>query len=345
MRMGSACPEARETTGPDSKGFFTSREESSQDAMATLQYSNRARHTHRDVCDIGRNLEGRSTAVPKALGREVVYAAQIAEVAPPPPDLVELYIHQFMPFPLIPSYSDFSRELPNFPPRAGSDRAEGLKFMKEALSGIALDQARTWEATVPAGLSLLGDMSSLDMRLYQTWARLRWFLIEECNFDYSRIASEIGPDCKDALKKLEDFRKIMVEQLPTRILVIRIANRGPADAKDLKIDITSGGEIYDVTVNQQLNDGKIERSSNRFMITWSVLQPGYVVEVKLWYIWRAVLFGSRMGSQSERFPGYEGIIINHIGISNGRVRRRKRLLADLNAWKSIDVSTGPQRSW
>jgi hypothetical protein len=278
------------------------------------------------------------------LGRVVVYAAQIAEVRPPPPDLIEFKIHEFMPFPRIPVYSDFSREPPNFPSRAGSDRAEGLKIMRETLTGVALEQARSWEATVPRGLSLLGDKSSLDMQLYQTWARLRWFLIEECHSDYSMIAAQIGPDCNEALKKLEKFRNDMVKQLPTRILVIRVANRGGTDAKELKIDITSGGEIYDVTVNQDLNDGKIERSSNRFMITWAVLQPGYVVEVRLWYIWSAVLFGSRTGSQSERFPGYEGIMINHIGISNGKVRRRASLLADLDAWKSIDIPVGPQLS-
>lgn len=279
------------------------------------------------------------------LGRAVVYAAQIAELMPPPPDFVEFTIHQFLPFPPVPVYSDFSREPPNFPSRAGSDRAEGMKIMRETLSGVALEQARRWEVTVPQGLSLLIDRSNPDVQLYQTWARLRWFLIEECHSDFSMIASQIGTDCNEALKKLEKFRNDMVKHLPTRILVIRVANRGGMDAKDLKIDITSGGEIYDVIVNQDLNDGRIERSSNRFMITWAVLQPGYVVEVKLWYIWNAVFFGSRSGSQSERFPGYEGIMINHIGISNVKVRRRSSLLADLRAWKSIDIQVGPQQPW
>lgn len=277
------------------------------------------------------------------LGREFVYATKIAQVMPPPPEMIEFKIHQFLPFPSFPAYSDLSREPVNFPSRAESDRTEGLKIMRETLSGLALDQARRWEATVPRGLSLRGDKSGLDMQLYQTWARLRWFLIEECHSDFSMIASQIGPDCSEALKTLERFRKDMVEHLPTRILVIRVANRGGTDAKDLKIDITSGGEIYDVRVNQDLNDGKVERSSNRFMITWAVLQPGYVVEVNLWYIWKAFAFGSRSGSQSERFPGYEGIMINHIGISNGKARRRTSLLADLDAWKSIDIRVGPQQ--
>jgi hypothetical protein len=153
--------------------------------------------------------------------------------------------------------------------------------------------------------------------------------------------------CTDAITRslvqaLEAIRNDLVEHLPTRVLVIKVENRARSDAKNVTVDITSGGEIYDVVVNDQLPDARIERSNNHFLIKWPTMQSEYVIEIKLWYKWQAVCFGSRMGSQSETFPGFEAVMINHIGIENGKVRRWPRLLADLGAWKSIDARVGSQ---
>jgi hypothetical protein len=281
----------------------------------------------------------------KLLKRQVVYAARVAELMQPPQVGFRLALEDFLPLPVQPSYSDFSSQSPNYPPRALTDRRAIFEGMKEILSDVALEQARAWEAIHAGNMTLLGDMSEPYLRLYQTWVRLRWHLIGKCQGDYSKVAADIGQECAVAIEKLECLKDVFVNQLPTRILVIKVENRSINDARDLTVDVTSGGEVYDVVVNDQLSEGKINRSNNRILVTWPIMQPRYVVEVKIWYVWRAVAFGSRMGSQSDRFPRHEGIIINHIGTSNSKARRYKSLLRDMNAWNSRDITIGKERSW
>jgi hypothetical protein len=281
----------------------------------------------------------------KAAKKQVMYAAKIAELFPKPPEYfaIILPLQEYSPLPSFPVYSELSTRTPNFPPRYFKDRNVTLEKMKSILADAALKQARQWETTLPGIPSLVGaDRSDQNVMLYQTWTRLRWYLFEECDSSYSSLSHKIGPECAVALQTLEDIRNHLLEHLPTRVLIIKVENRGRNDAKDVTVDITSGGEIYDVVVNDQLPDARIDRSENRFMIKWPTTQSEYAIEIKLWYKWKAVLFGSRMGSQSEIFPGFEGVIINHIGVENAKVRRWPRLLADLGAWNSIDVRVGPQ---
>ena len=268
--------------------------------------------------------------------RRVVYAAKVAELQPPRGGLIVGALDKYLP--LRPSfcYSDSSMNQADWPSKANADSEAFYRFMRETLSDLALREAREWERTLPEGLVLLG-VGSAELRLLQTYTRLRWFLIEECGSDFEKLASRIGANCSSALQSLETERQRVLDSLPTRILFLQIKNRMATDAKDLRLEISVGGSIYDASVSERTNP---EQSRNRLFIQLATMQPGYLVEVKIWYRWDAVVFGVRSFAQSEHFPGREGIMINYIGVSNGKVGQQKSLLRDLKAWRSITVPIG-----
>src|ERR1700688_2316710 len=285
----------------------------------------------------------------RAFKLQVVYAAQIAELQQHPPTFVGFQIasplQAFVPLGKgFPSYSDWSTETPNWPPRAHELSTKLGAALQHELSGLALVQARRWERTIDQGLRLIGlDVASdANLALYQTYVRLRWFLLSEAHSDFAIVSSRIGNDCAEALRRLEAELEQLQELLPTRILIVRVANRGSSDARDLRIDVTVGGSIYDVTMNEQRDPGLVENTSNRFSVNFAVLQPGYTVDLRIWYRWQAAAFGSRTLSQCDRFPGREGALINYIGISNGRARPLPRLMRDLRLWRSISTDIGPE---
>jgi hypothetical protein len=271
--------------------------------------------------------------------RRVVYAAKVAELQPQRNVMIVGALDKYVPIPSVFYYSDASIARPNWPSKANDDSEAFYKFMRETLSDLALKEAREWERTLPDGLSLLG-VDSPELRLLQTYTRLRWFLIERCGSAFEAVSSRIGANCSSAMKSLEAERQRVLDAMPTRILILRIKNRMASDTKDLRLEITVGGSIYDVSVNERINPQILEKSRNRLYIQLTTLQPGYVVEVKIWYRWKAVAFGCRSFAQSEYFPGPEGIMINYIGVSNGKVVQEKGLLKDLKAWKSIELAIG-----
>jgi hypothetical protein len=281
---------------------------------------------------------------------DVVYAAQIAELRSQPPTNVGFQIastlHDFVPLKDgFPSYSNWSRERPNWPPKAHADNKQFFARIKQSLSGSALIQARRWERTIPQEMDLIGLPDDSDSKLYLTYVRLRWFLIDKCNSDFAALARSVGSDCGEAVKSLESELKSMLAQFPTRILIVSVLNRGRNDATDLKIDITAGGKIYDTTINGQQESNVLERTGTRFSVTFPILQPGYKVDLRIWYRWNAAAFGSRTFSQYDEFPGREGILINYIVISNGRVRRLAKVLHDLQTWRSLETTIGPERGF
>jgi hypothetical protein len=270
--------------------------------------------------------------------RRVVYAARVAELQQPRGGLIVGILDKYLPFRPSFCYSDSSMD-DAWPSKAKDDSEAFYGFMRETLSDLALKEARDWERTLPNGLALLG-VGSTELRLLQTYARLRWFLIEKCGSDFEALSSKIGPNCSSALQSLETERERVLDSMPTRILILQIKNRMATDAKELRLEISVGGSIYDVSVNERADPKVLEQSRNRLFIQQTTLQPGYPVEVKIWYRWIAVAFGSRSFAQSERFPGPEGIMINYIGVSNGKVAQEKSLLRDLRAWRSIPVPIG-----
>jgi hypothetical protein len=271
--------------------------------------------------------------------KRVVYAATIAELKPPRGALIVGALDEYLPIRPSFCYSNESMDRAYWPSKANADSTAFFKFMQETLSDLALNEARQWERNNFSEMSLIGQ-PSVELDLLQTYTRLRWFLIKSCGSNFARVSSTIGANCSSALQTLETERKRMLESMPTRILILRIQNRMGMDGKELRLEITVGGSIYDVSVNERINPQILEQSNNRLFIQLAALQPGYVVEVKVWYRWEAVLFGSRSFSQSEYFPGPEGIMINYIGISNGKVVQEKSLLRDLKAWNSMDVAIG-----
>jgi hypothetical protein len=287
--------------------------------------------------------------VRRAFKLQVVYAARIAELQQRAPTFVGFQIasplQAYVPFGNgFPSYSDWSTETPNWPPRAHELSTQLGAALQRELAGLALVQARRWERTTDQRMRLLAlDVDSdPNAALYQTYVRLRRFLLEEANSDFAIVSSRIGNDCAEALRRLETELEQMLERLPTRILIVRVANRGSLDARDLRIDVTVGGAIYDVTMNEQRDPGLVERTSNRFSVNFAVLQPGYTVDLRIWYRWNAAAFGSRVLSQCDRFPGREGVLINYIGISNGRARPLPKLMRDLRLWRSMSTKIGPE---
>jgi hypothetical protein len=289
-------------------------------------------------------------AARRMFGLEIVYAARVAELmlpkhaypASPINPVLIIGVELFNPMHGgFPSYSDWSSERPNWPPRAVEDGRHFFEDIRQNLSGLALEQANIWEQTIPPGLILLGLGSSTDEKLYLTYTRLRWFLLDQCHSDYARVSKEVGQAASEAVRTLEVKPAHLLENRPTRVLIVRVANRSSKDAKDLRIDLTAGGAIYDVTLNEERTQSIVSRTSTRFTVTFPVMQPGFSLELKLWYVWKSVSFGCRSHSQFEMFPGFEGMLINYIGISNGRVRARPKLLDDLRSWKSMTVMVGP----
>src|SRR5262249_11954507 len=154
--------------------------------------------------------------------------------------------------------SDWSRERPNWPPRADTENKNLSSEIRRLLSGTALIQARRWEQTIPEELTLLGLPKDADSKLYLTYVRLRWFLFEQCNSDFNVMSRSVGPDCVAAVRTLEAGLKSMQKDLPTRVLLISVANRSQKNATDLKIDITAGGKIYDATINGEQESKVVE---------------------------------------------------------------------------------------
>jgi hypothetical protein len=210
--------------------------------------------------------------------------------------------------------------------------------------GETLKDANEWERTCPPELTLLTDMSSREARLYQTYLRIRWLLVQNGNPDYEHVARAISTRCAEALRSIETESRALLSHFPTRVLIIRIKNRGSQDAKNLRIEVTAGGEIYDVVIDDRQPD-EVKKTDVRLLAKYQVLQPAQTIELRLWYRWSAFSFGSRMGSQSESFPGREGILINHLGFSNGRMMYLPRLLSDIEAWRRIDTRIGPERGF
>ncbi|HEY6447307.1 MAG TPA: hypothetical protein VIY53_12670 [Acidobacteriaceae bacterium] len=273
---------------------------------------------------------------------EPVYAACIAELSQVAPGLlIETPLDKLMPIRRFPGFSDWSIQAPNIPPRAKADSQTLFETIDTQLSGQTLLEANQWERTCPPELKLFGQSSSREFKLYQTYLRLRWLLLKDGAPDYGRVVREAGQRCADALRGIEAAVREQLQHLPTRVLIVRVRNRGARKAKNLHIEATSGGEIYDVVIDNCPN-AEIVTTSVRLSLTCKVIQPGQTVELKLWYRWLAVAFGSRMGSQAESFPGREGMLITHLGISNGRVSHSPRLLADLEAWRSLETKVGPE---
>jgi hypothetical protein len=272
--------------------------------------------------------------------RQVLYAAQIAELRQPPQGGFRPVLDQYLPILSFPSFSDDSVGRPHWPPKANSESDGLFNVMQACLSGAALAEAKELEETIPEGLVLFGPKSP-ELSLVQTYARLRWYLVEKCKGDYAKFSTDVGDACCAALRSVDTESKRLLDEMPTRILVLRIKNRSGKDATDLKLEITVGGTIFDVTVNERNSLEVLEVSLNRVFVKQATVLPGYVVEVRIWYRWISVLFGCPTGQQSESFKGLEGIRIEYLGISNGKVYRSRGLLGDLHAWRSIyvDVSS------
>jgi hypothetical protein len=270
---------------------------------------------------------------------QVVYAARIAEMIPPPPDGFRSVLGQYLPEVAFPCYSDDSIGRHHWPPNASAGSIELFGVMKASLSEQAISEVKRLEAKLPQGLSLIGKRTP-EMDLAEKIARLRWFLVEECNGDYQTLATAVGASSCAALQMFEEKCTRMVSRMPTRIFALRVKNRSRRDATNLKIEITVGGSIYDVTVNERTTSEVLAVSGNRVFIKQDILPPAHLVDVKIWYRWRSVTFGVRTGQQSDQFKGLEGIFIEYIGVSNGKLRRASALLDDLSAWHSIEVSAG-----
>ena len=278
----------------------------------------------------------------RILKARLVYAACIAELSQYAPGLlIETPLDAVVPIRRFPGYSDWSIQAPNAPPRSREDQRKFFEVIATELSGPVLKDANDWERTAPTDLRLLGSTKAPEFKLYETYLRLRWLLLKEGKPSYDRVAKDVGRKCAEALEKIESAINQQLDQLPTRALIIRIKNRGSKDAKDLNIEITSGGAIYDVVINDW-QPSKMEKTTTRLALVYETLRPGQMVELKVWYRWIAVEFGNRMFSQARSFPGREGILINYIGVSNGRVLRMPKLLSDIDAWRSLETEVGPE---
>jgi hypothetical protein len=278
----------------------------------------------------------------KASKMNVVYGACIAELSQYAPGLIfETPLDKIVPIRRFPGYSDWSIQGPNLPPRSRKERNKLFQKIDSELAGEVLKEANEWERNCPPELTLLSQDSSRAFELYQTYLRLRWLLVKDATPNYDRVAHEISLRCAEALRSIESETQEHLAHLPTRVLIVRVKNRGSRDAKDLHIDVTSGGEIYDVVINDR-QPTEIEKTDVRLTANYKVLRPGQTVELKLWYRWLAVDFGSRIGSQAETFPGREGILITYLGVSNGHVLHMPQLLSDVEAWRSLDTKIGPE---
>jgi hypothetical protein len=213
------------------------------------------------------------------------------------------------------------------------DRSDFDAKMRQALSGAAAQEVASWEARTPAKLTFLGgSLDDPQLKLNQSYARLRMLLTEN-HGDYGRVSAIVGPHAAQALRRLEDARRVLATNLPNRAFILRVRNRSPEDAENFTVELKVGGYVYDVTVNEEGEKAhSLQWSPDRINIDVPRLRPGYTNDVQVWYLYLPLsqrVFPDRADVEWEKT---QGVVVDNLGISNGQIRRSSGLLTDLHPY-------------
>lgn len=172
------------------------------------------------------------------------------------------------------------------------------------------------------------------MSLIQRYARLRLLLRIKSKSDYGQVVSTVGPHAARALRRLEDYRKKLLDGLPNRLFVLRVRNQSSQDAEDFILELKVGGEVYDVTVNGENGKAQsLESSPDHIVVNISRIRPGNTTDIQVWY--RYLPLSKRVFPDPADFEWEktQGIVVLNLGVSNGQVHRINKLLVGLDPYE------------
>lgn len=270
----------------------------------------------------------------------IVYDAAVIRLIAPTEGGIGALTNLIEPFPGFPYYSQTSDHPSQWPPRVWKDRtALHTRIEQELAHPAVAAELERWLAANPPSVRAVGG--GIDEPL-QRFLRLRFALAEQNN-DFARLGTLVGPATADALRRLEAQRRELQQNLPNRLLMLRVQNQLNTDAENFTVQFKVGGAVYDVTLNAEGEKARsLEWSPQRLTVEIPRLRPNDIADVQIWY-YRLPLadrvFPSAMDLEWEKT---EGVVIDNLGISNARVRRSPRLLADFQSYQRYAVD--PVRS-
>lgn len=272
----------------------------------------------------------------------VAYDVAIVEMISPSSQGVGAIMNKLEPFPGFPYFSRESDHPSQWPPRVFRDRSAFAQQIRKLLAApdTAAELAR-WQASHPAQVTVVGRRTTGDDAVHR-YAALR-LLLSEHKDDYARIQHVVGPQAATALERLDAARRSIEEDLPNRLLILRVVNQSARDVEEFTVEVHLSGSIYDVTLNALGERAQsLEWTPNRFWVEVPLLRPSYRAELHVWYSTlplSARVFPSPMDVRWEQTAG---IVIENIVASDVTPVRQDDLLDDLAAYHRFPVD--PVRS-
>jgi hypothetical protein len=268
----------------------------------------------------------------------VIYDTAVVRLIQEGEDPVAQIMSQVETYPGFPYYSDVSDKPTQWPPRVFKDRADFQEKILQLLSGDALRETTNWESQNPPSLTIIGgDSDDMKLQIEQSYARLRMLLTDNHD-DFDHVGTIVGPHASEALRKLEIARRGLVTDLPNRVLILRVRNRSPMNADDFTVELNVGGEVYDVTVNEEGEKARsLQWSPDRIDIDIPHLRPGNTTDIQVWYAYLPISERTFPDAADVEWEKTQGVVIDNLGISNGQIRRSKGLLIDLQPYYEYPV--------
>jgi hypothetical protein len=287
-----------------------------------------------------------STATPPASNvsspdsAELVFDVAIVELVDPRDPPILAIEDSMEPYPMFPCYSNESDHPAAWPPRVWRDRQELGKRIETFLEQRTVKRRlAAWKrsensARVESHGSARRTAELARMVKYGT---LRAYFNQKLKGDTGRLIKEFGDDFAKTFLQLEDAREHVKQQMPNRLMVMRIENHQPTHVRELRTEFEVAGTVYDVTLNGEEVLPADENLGKPIVVELSSLKPNYYAEIRLWYTYLPVSERVFPGARDLILEESQGIVFRNLVISNGMVRRDSALLADLEAAQRYHV--------
>ena len=281
-----------------------------------------------------RFLNSISKVVHQTANNSLSYDTAIVEMIYPAESVYGSIMNQIEAFPAFPYFSPESDHPSQWPPQIFNERDAFFKAIVQRLSGPAAMELATWRKNNPPKIKRPGTPETDPVYNY---SMVRYSLTESGR-DFETVRNEIGPACAEALIDLEQMRRGLEENVPNRLLIVRVLNQGDEDITNFRTDISINGSVYDITVNSMGKQAKSEEwTPNRFSIEVPLLQPNYKIDLFVWYYYQPLASKVFPGPMDLKWAQTEGIVIENMVASGVKVIESDHLLNDLPAYNRYPV--------
>lgn len=263
----------------------------------------------------------------------VVYDTAVVELIAPTSFTTGGLLNLIEPFPGFPYYSRDSDHPSQWPPRVWKERDafhnKIQSLLNEPDTKSEIDQ---WISDGSLPVSVPGrDQSETLVR----YTNLRYLAAAQ---GLPGLRSEVGPLSEQAVLALERERRTLTENLPNRMLILRVRNRLNKDVMKFTAEFKVGGSVYDVTLNAEGEQARsLKWSPSRQTVDIPLLRPSYTAEIQIWYYRQPLNERVFSDARDVQWEQTEGIVIQNLSISAGLVRRSTRLLEDFQAYRRFHV--------